>query len=92
MVAVLTAEAQNLPDPEVEASILGTISEINEQVEHHARIGAVILSREPWSIENEVLTPTLKIRRDKVEQRFGELAEALARESAERRELLLRWH
>mgnify|MGYP003668942484 FL=1 len=92
MVAVLTAEAQKAPDSEIEDSIRSTIVEINGQIEHHARIGAVILSREPWSIENEVLTPTLKIRREKVEERFGELAEALARESAEQRELLLHWH
>jgi long-chain acyl-CoA synthetase len=92
MVLVLTAEAQNVPEQEVEDSILATIREINEGIEKHARIGAAIISREPWSIENEILTPTLKIKREKVEERFAELAEALARESAEQRELLLRWH
>ena len=92
MVAVLTAEAQNSPEQEIEDSILSTIREINQDIETHARIGAVIVSREPWSIENEVLTPTMKIRRDKVEEQFGELAEQLARRSAEQRELLLHWH
>ena len=92
MIAVLTAEAQNSPEAEVEASILATIREINEEIEKHARVGAVIISREPWSIENEVLTPTMKIRREKVEERFAELAEQLARSSAEQRELLLHWH
>ena len=92
MVAVLTAEAQNLPEQEVADSILATIREINEEIEKHARIGAVIVSREPWSIENEVLTPTLKIRREKVEEGFAELAEQLARTAAEQRELLLHWH
>jgi long-chain acyl-CoA synthetase len=92
MVVVLTTEAQNAPGQEIEDSILNTIREINEEIEKHARIGAVIVSREPWSIENEVLTPTLKIRRDKVEERFAELAEQLARSSAEQRELLLHWY
>jgi long-chain acyl-CoA synthetase len=92
MVAVLTAEAQNSPEQEIEDSILSTIREINQEIEKHARIGAVIVSREPWSIENEVLTPTMKIRREKVEERFAELAEQLARRSAEQRELLLHWH
>ena len=78
--------------PEVEESILATIREVNDSIEKHARIGAVIVSREPWSIENEVLTPTLKIRREKVEERFAELAEELARRSAEERELLLHWY
>lgn len=92
MIAVLTAEAQNASEAEIEASILATINEINEDIEKHARVGAVIISREPWSIENEVLTPTMKIRREKVEERFAELAEKLARSSAEQRELLLHWH
>jgi long-chain acyl-CoA synthetase len=92
MIAVLTDEAQASSEEEVAESILATIREINDEIEHHARIGAVIISREPWSIENEVLTPTLKIRREKVEERFAELAEKLARSSAEQRELLLHWH
>jgi long-chain acyl-CoA synthetase len=92
MVAVLTAEAQNLPEQEIADSILATIREINEEIEKHARIGAVIVTREPWSIENEILTPTLKIRREKVEEGFAELAEQLARSAAEQRELLLHWH
>lgn len=92
MIAVLTEEAQGAPEEEVADSILGTIREINEEIESHARIGAVIISREPWSIENEVLTPTMKIRREKVEERFAELAEKLARSAAEQRELLLHWH
>lgn len=92
MIAVLTEEAQSRPDREIQSSVLETIREINETLEKHARIGAVIISREPWSIENEILTPTLKIRRDKVEERFAERAEELARTAAEQGELLLHWH
>jgi long-chain acyl-CoA synthetase len=92
MIAVLTSEALNASQEEVQESILATIREINAEIEKHARIGAVIISREPWSIENEVLTPTLKIRREKVEERFAELAEELARSSAEQGELLHHWH
>lgn len=91
MIAVLTEEAQTRDPEEVAKSLLETTEAINREVEKHARIGAVIVSREPWSIENEVLTPTLKIRREKVEERFAELAEMLARQSAEQRELLLHW-
>ena len=91
MIAVLTSVSQDMPKKEVEESILATIREINEDFEKHARIGAVIISCEEWSIENEVLTPTLKIKRQKVEERFAELAEQLARRSAEERQLLLHW-
>jgi long-chain acyl-CoA synthetase len=92
MIAVLTDEAQGKVDDEVHESMLETVRRINDEIEKHARIGAVVLTREPWSIENEVLTPTLKIKRDMVEQRFGEIAEQLARSSAEQGEILIHWH
>jgi long-chain acyl-CoA synthetase len=92
MVAVLTAEAQQKGEEEVHASIVETVRSVNNGLEKHARIGAVILTREPWTIENEVLTPTLKIKRDNVEQKFGEIAEPLARSAAQQGELLIHWH
>ncbi len=92
IVTVLSAEAQTHASSMVETAILETIEEINNGVEKHARIGAVIIDIEPWSIENEILTPTLKIRREKVEERYGEKAESLARESAEQRAILVHWH
>ncbi len=92
MVAVLTAESRQQPREEVASAVLETLEEINRNIEKHARIGAVILSTEPWDIANEVLTPTLKIRRDRVEALFGETAEALARRSAEQGAVLVHWH
>jgi len=91
MVAVLTEAARSKTRGDVEASIRASVDAINDSIEKHARIGAVIISEEPWSIENEVLTPTLKIRRDKVDERFAELGERLAREAAEQGELKVEW-
>jgi long-chain acyl-CoA synthetase len=92
MVTDLSAEAQAQEASMIEAAIMETINEINSDVEKHARIGAVIIDVESWSIENEILTPTLKIRREKIEDRYGDKAESLARESAEQREVLIHWH
>ena len=67
------------------------MADVNETVEKHARIGAVMISREPWTIENEILTPTLKIRREEVEKRFGERARELALEAAVEGGVRLEW-
>ncbi len=75
----------------VEQTILDQLTEVNTAVSKHERIGAIIVTCEPWTIENGVLTPTLKIRRDEVEARFGEKARVMARESAEQRTVLLDW-
>jgi long-chain acyl-CoA synthetase len=50
-----------------------------------------MISREPWPIENEILTPTLKIRREEVEKRFGERARELALEAAVEGGVRLEW-
>ena len=91
MVCVLNERAQQSDRAAVERTLRAKAEAINAQVEKHARLGAVILCSEAWTIENEVLTPTLKIRRERVEARFGERAEPLARASAEQATLLIEW-
>ena len=91
MVCVLNEFAQRCDRAEVERTLRAKLEAINKSVEKHARVGALILCSEAWTIENEVLTPTLKIRRERVEARFGERAEPLARASAEQSALLIEW-
>ena len=91
MTCVLSAIALELPRNVVEAALLERVKAVDIEVEKHARIGAVMISAEPWSIGNKVLTPTMKIRRNMVEELFGEKARELARKSAETKQILLHW-
>ncbi len=91
MICVLGSAASAHDPKDIETAILERAHTINETVEKHARVGAVIISTDPWTIENEILTPTMKIRREQVEDKFGELAERLAHESAEKGQVLIRW-
>ena len=91
VVCVLSDIARQQDRAVIEEALFEQAVKVNEEVEKHARIGAVIMTTEPWTIENEVLTPTMKIRREKVEVRFGERAQELARKSAEKGEILLDW-
>jgi long-chain acyl-CoA synthetase len=89
MVGVLSDAAARLPTDQIESRLRDEVEHINQQIEHHARIGVVMLTREPWTIESGVLTPTLKIKRDEVEKRFGDQAMMLARRSAEQHEIIV---
>ena len=91
MTCVLSAIALELPRNVVEAALLEQVRAVDIEVEKHIRIGAVMISAEPWSIGNKVLTPTMKIRWDMVEELFGEKARELARKSAETKQILLHW-
>lgn len=91
MTCVLSALALDQPRDVVEAALLERVKAVDLEVEKHARIGAVMISAEPWSIDNNVLTPTMKIRRDMVEELFGEKARELAQKSAETKQILFHW-
>ncbi len=91
MVCVLSEQSADTATDRVEAAIFSTIRDINQDVYPHARIGAAIVTKEPWTIENGFLTPTLKIRRAKVESRFGERAESLGRKAAETHAEIIEW-
>jgi long-chain acyl-CoA synthetase len=91
MVCVLSGEAQSMDSDLLAKDLRAQVEEVNGTVEKHARVGAVIVSTEPWTIENGMLTPTLKIKRDQVESRHGERARALAHQAAVQGEVLVEW-
>ena len=43
----------------------------------YAKVRRVILTREPWTVDNGLLTPTLKVKRARVLELFAEEIEAL---------------
>ncbi|BBM63933.1 AMP-binding protein [Vibrio alfacsensis] len=49
------------------------ISRMNQELESHEQIKGVLMIQDPWSIENGILTPTLKIKRHVLEQKYHEI-------------------
>ena len=41
-------------------------------MEKHERIKKIIVLKDSWSIENNILTPTLKIKRASIEKKYKE--------------------
>ena len=61
-----------LERPEVEQALLARIAEQVKMFPGYARILRVHLSFEPWSVENGLMTPTLKLKRAKVLEHLAE--------------------
>lgn len=49
------------------------IKRMNDELESHEQIKGVLMIKEPWSIDNGILTPTLKIKRHVLEQKYHEV-------------------
>lgn len=62
--------ARALDSEELETKLMALTVRINEAAEKHARIGAIIICLDPWTIENAILTHTMKVRRSHVLDRF----------------------
>ncbi len=52
---------------EFEAEMASILKRVNDKVADYEQLRMIVVAKEPWSIENGQLTPTLKIKRNKIE-------------------------
>ncbi|HJP25843.1 MAG TPA: hypothetical protein QF550_00805, partial [Arenicellales bacterium] len=75
---ILLAVPHDYPDfdqARYEKKIQRVLDTINSELESHARLRGALMIAEPWSIENDILTPTLKIKRHKLEKRYQDIGQ-----------------
>jgi len=72
-VVVLAESAQRLPREEIRSSLQTTLEKVNSKVEAHERISNIVIVNDEWTIENELLTPTLKLKRNELEGKYKRL-------------------
>jgi long-chain acyl-CoA synthetase len=60
----------------IEESLEATLSALNRELISYEKIHQVIIVKEPWTVENNVLTPSLKIKRNILEEMYGHKLEA----------------
>ena len=56
---------------DIEAKLIAELEAVNAQLEHHEQLRFIVISEQPWTIDNELLTPTFKVRRATLEQRLS---------------------
>ncbi len=73
----LSPAARQQPREQVAADLQSHLAVLNSRLEPHERISHFVLVREPWTVDNGCMTPTMKIRRNVLEARYAELVERL---------------
>jgi long-subunit acyl-CoA synthetase (AMP-forming) len=52
---------------EVEAQLAQLLKDVNAELVNHEKLQMIVVAQQPWTIENGFLTPTMKIRRARIE-------------------------
>ena len=75
---VLSEIALAKPTAAVKESLENRLASVNKELPNYQKVSTMVIVKEVWSIENSLLTPTLKVRRNAIGQRY--------------KDLLLGWH
>ena len=56
---------------ELEASLTAHIKTINATLDPHEQLDCLVVTAEAWTVENDLITPTFKVKRNRVEDLFA---------------------
>ena len=65
---VLSETAKNNSRGENEVQLTSLMERLNKQLEKHEKLEKLVILPEPWTVENGLMTPTLKVKRNEVEK------------------------
>ncbi|WP_256811490.1 AMP-binding protein [Pseudomonas siliginis] len=69
---VLSTVNQQEPRASLHASLEKLLEEVNAALDKHERLRRLVVVKDNWAVDNGFLTPTLKIKRNVIEDRYGE--------------------
>jgi long-chain acyl-CoA synthetase len=72
---VLSEAGKKLSETEIIESLTITLDELNPKLRTYEKVQKIVLMKEVWNVENNKLTPTLKIKRNSIEKDYGECFE-----------------
>jgi len=80
LLAVSNASLSKRDKALISEALNSKLKSVNDKLEAHERLSHIIVCREPWTIENKLLTHTLKTLRDDVENKYREVIDRCAEE------------
>lgn len=75
-IVCLSEIGQREPRDKVQSELQNQLTEVNAKLEAHERLSAIVIADDPWSDDNGMLTPTLKIRRGAIYDRYKDKLES----------------
>ncbi len=56
---------------ELEASLAAHVKAVNEQLDPHEQLDCLVVTAEAWTVDNDLITPTFKVKRNRIEDLFA---------------------
>ncbi len=67
---VLSKSVLHPQQEEMAVRLTKIVKRINQQLEHHERLEKMVVMQQPWTIENGLMTPSFKVKRNEVEKMY----------------------
>jgi len=68
MAMVVLEDGLELSKEEIAESLQATLAEVNATLDNHERIAKLVIMQEAWTVENNMITPTMKVKRNVLEK------------------------
>jgi long-chain acyl-CoA synthetase len=84
LVALIVAEPEligNMSEDELEEKVSSAVKKANENLSQIEKVRRYIITKEPFSTDNGMLTATMKVRRHMVKEVYGEQLDNLYKKS-----------
>jgi long-chain acyl-CoA synthetase len=63
--------AQAAGRAELESSLAEHVKSINATLDPHEQLDCIVVTAEAWTVENDLITPTFKVKRNRIEDLFA---------------------
>ncbi len=55
----------------LERSLAEHLESVNATLDPHEQLDCIVVTKEAWTVENDLITPTFKVKRNRIEERFA---------------------
>lgn len=71
LLAYLSESARKKDRDEVEHALISTLESVDEHLQNYEKVSHILVVNDEWTPENNLLTPTQKVKRHAIAERYG---------------------
>ncbi len=75
LVSLLPGVTKHKSREQLEKELVADMKIVNQDLEAHEEIAKIVVVKDAWTIDNGIMTPTMKVKRNEIEKRYAMLME-----------------